>query len=198
VPAPCKLYDWLGGLDALNGATATAANATLTAANATLTAVNATLTAANATLTAAQAVYLANALESLGVSAYDGAAGAISSPAYAVAAATIAAVEARHSTYLRNLTSFLGAASGLAATPVFTAGVNFDPILLPADVLRAAAPFLTWCDDDESLAQWLPGLRNNTVAVSGGAKPARLGVKRVQRRHHRGRRLAAAIEEVDV
>jgi hypothetical protein len=72
-------------------------------------------------------------LEDTGVSAYDGAVNLIKSPALVTAAATIATVEARHASYLRLITGDI---------PFPNA---FDPARTMADVMAAAAGFITAC-----------------------------------------------------
>ena len=72
----------------------------------------------------------AQALENVGVAAYDGAAAAISDPDLLTAAGTIVAVEALHASYLNVLNNDLPAPQ------------PFEDPLSRAEVLEAAAPFL--------------------------------------------------------
>ena len=72
----------------------------------------------------------AQALENVGVSAYDGAGAAISDPDLLTAAGTIVAVEALHASYLNVVNSELPAPQ------------PFETPLSRAEVLAAAAPFL--------------------------------------------------------
>ena len=72
-------------------------------------------------------------LENTGVSAYDGAVNQIQSRDLQQAAATIATVEARHAAYLNMLT-------GQSPFPA-----AFDTARTRAEILAAAAPFLTGC-----------------------------------------------------
>jgi len=115
----------------------------------------------NQTLTPQQVIALANLFETTGVSAYDGAIDAISTPAYASAAATIATIEARHSSYLRSLTAYLPGNG--TATPLLTAKVAFDITLSPEDVVKAVSPFLVWCTKPNNLPKYLPASRLRLV-----------------------------------
>ncbi len=72
----------------------------------------------------------AQALENTGVSAYDGAAAAISDPELLTAAGTIAAVEARHASYLNFV-------NGTLPFPA-----AFETPLSPEEVLEIASPFI--------------------------------------------------------
>jgi hypothetical protein len=72
----------------------------------------------------------AQALENVGVGAYDGAAAAISDPALLTAAGTIVAVEALHAAYLNVINQALPAPQ------------PFEDPLSRAEVLELAAPFL--------------------------------------------------------
>jgi hypothetical protein len=76
---------------------------------------------------------IAKVLEDTGVSAYDGAVNLIKSPALVTAAATIATVEGRHASYLRLITGDI---------PFPNA---FDPARTMADVMAAAAGFISSC-----------------------------------------------------
>jgi hypothetical protein len=118
-------------------------------------------------LTPQQVIMLANVFETTGVSAYDGAIDAISTPGYASAAATIATVEARHSSYLRNLTSYLP--DGVS-TPMLSLNVSFDVTLLPSQVVQAITPFLTYCTDPKNFPKYLPTSRLNTVKKKHGRR----------------------------
>ena len=69
-------------------------------------------------------------LETIGVSAYDGAAQFLESPDLLTAAGTIVAVEARHSAYLNLLV-------GLLPFPQ-----AFENVMTPEEVLDAAGPFI--------------------------------------------------------
>lgn len=72
-------------------------------------------------------------LEDTGVSAYDGAVNLIQSPALVTAAATIATVEGRHASYLRLITGNIPFPN------------SFDPARTMADVMTAAAAFISSC-----------------------------------------------------
>ena len=94
------------------------------------------------------------------MSAYDGAIDGISTPGYASAAATIATVEARHSSYLRSLTAYLPVATDM--TPILTA-MAFDETFTPAEVVGKIKPFLAGCTDPANLPADLPASRTNKV-----------------------------------
>jgi len=111
-------------------------------------------------LTVQEVVMLANVFETTGVSAYDGAIDGISMPGYASAAATIATVEARHSSYLRSLTAYLPVATDM--TPILTA-MAFDETFTPAEVVGKIKPFLAGCTDPANLPADLPASRTNKV-----------------------------------
>lgn len=76
---------------------------------------------------------IAKVLEDTGVSAYDGAINLIKDPNLVTTAATIATVEGRHASYIRLITG---------DTPFPNA---FDPARTMAEILAAAAPYLTSC-----------------------------------------------------
>lgn len=79
---------------------------------------------------AASFLELAQTIETVGVSAYDGAASALSSPELLTAAGTIVAVEARHSSYLNLI-------NGLLPFPG-----PFEEALPPQQVLEMVNPFI--------------------------------------------------------
>lgn len=80
-------------------------------------------------------ITLAKVFENTGVSAYDGVANAITDIYYQEAAATIAAIEARHASYINTLVP--------NATSPFPNTV--DPVLYPAMVAELIRPFIVNC-----------------------------------------------------
>jgi hypothetical protein len=102
----------------------------------------------------------AKILEAVGVSAYLGAAPSINSSAILGTAATIATVEARHQTFLRQ-------AAG--AVPVPQA---FDDPLGPRSVFTLAAPFIQSCPQGSNLAiQPFPTLQvTNNANITAGSQ----------------------------
>jgi hypothetical protein len=84
--------------------------------------------------TVLQYLQLGQAFEAVGTSAYDGGINALSDPNLQTATATIATVEARHSSYLNEL---------LGVQPFPSSG--FDPTRTPEQVYSILKPFLVKC-----------------------------------------------------
>ncbi|KAL8418922.1 hypothetical protein RB594_002217 [Gaeumannomyces avenae] len=100
----------------------------------------------------------ASVLESVGVSAYLGAAPLITDGSILGTAGSILSIEARHQTFIR-------VASQLAASPS-----AFDTALSPKQVFSLAAPFIKSCPEGSNLAiQAFPGL-----AMAQGAQVSAL------------------------
>jgi hypothetical protein len=115
---------------------------------------------------AATMVATAGILESVGVSAYLGAAPLVTDPTILSAAGSILTIEARHETFVR-------AATGVTASPS-----PFDTPLGPKAVFTLAAPFITSCPGGSNLA--LTPFPTLTVtqpaeAAAGGITPLTAG-----------------------
>lgn len=88
----------------------------------------------------------AKTFEDLGVSAYNGAGNLIESPDYLLLAGKIVSVEARHAGYIRDLLNNGSFADNTAVNPN-----GLDLSNTPADVLKAADPFIVTKIDASSL-----------------------------------------------
>jgi hypothetical protein len=103
-------------------------------------------------------VAAAKVLENTGVSAYNGAANLITDVILQQVAATIDTVEARHASFLNNLVNRTGAD---APFPTAT-----DKGVAPADILKAAAGFISSCPYNINDPNSLP-----TPAPAGSVEP---------------------------
>lgn len=83
----------------------------------------------------------ARTFEDLGVSAYNGAGQLLKNPTFLLLAGKIVSVEARHAAVIRDLINPMSTA--FAGDDVVDSSTGLDPARLPAQVLAAAAPFIT-------------------------------------------------------